>query len=94
MTYGLIAAHCGNPRAARQVAWILHASLRKENLPWHRVVNRNGQISLKHFNGYEIQKQLLQKEGIIFAKGNAIDLNLFLWQPQSEFLLCGKKDIL
>ena len=78
-TYGLIAAHSGNPRAARQVARILHSSSRKDNLPWHRVVNRNGQISLKHINGYEIQKRLLQKEGVVFSRDNAIDFDVFLW---------------
>lgn len=81
MTYGLVAACCGNPRAARQVARILHASSRKDQLPWHRIVNRQGRISLKPFRGYEIQKQLLQKEGVVFASDDSIDLNRFLWQP-------------
>ena len=38
-TYGQIAACAGNHRAARQVAWLLHSSSRKDNLPWHRVIN-------------------------------------------------------
>lgn len=46
-TYGQIAALAGNHRAARQVAWILHSSSKKENLPWHRVVNSQEGISLK-----------------------------------------------
>jgi methylated-DNA-protein-cysteine methyltransferase related protein len=80
-TYGLVAAHSGNPRAARQVARILHSSSRKDNLPWHRVVNRNGQISLKLSQGFERQKQMLQKEGVVFDKDNTIDLDAYLWQP-------------
>ena len=80
-TYGFIAAMAGNPRAARQVARILHSCSRKDNLPWHRVVNINGQISLKHYNGYEIQKQLLEKEGIVFAENDTIDFDIYLWLP-------------
>ena len=81
-TYGVIAAYSGNPRAARQVARILHSCSSKDNLPWHRVVNRNGRISLKRACGYEIQKQLLENEGVIFSNGDDIDLSGFLWQPE------------
>jgi len=80
-TYGQIAAYAGSNRAARQVARILHSSSRKENLPWHRVVNSKGGISLEPGSGYEVQKSLLEKEGIIFKKDNCIDLKRFLWIP-------------
>jgi methylated-DNA-protein-cysteine methyltransferase-like protein len=80
-TYGLIAAHAGNPRAARQVARILHSCSKKDNLPWHRVVNRQGRILLKPFQGYEIQYALLQGEDIVFTEENSIDLDRFLWVP-------------
>jgi methylated-DNA-protein-cysteine methyltransferase-like protein len=46
-TYGQSAACAGNPRAARQVVWTLNSSSRKDKLPWHRVINSKGQISLK-----------------------------------------------
>jgi methylated-DNA-protein-cysteine methyltransferase-like protein len=78
-TYGQIAQFAGNSRAARQVAYILHSSSGKENLPWHRVVNSRGSISLKPKHGYELQKQLLKKEGIKFDKNDCIDLNRFSW---------------
>jgi methylated-DNA-protein-cysteine methyltransferase-like protein len=78
-TYGFIAAMAGNPGAARQVARILHSSSRKYKLPWHRVVNRHGKISLKPFNGYEVQKRLLEKEGVVFDENDIIDLDRFLW---------------
>ena len=80
-TYGFIAAIAGNPQAARQVARILHSCSRKDNLPWHRVVNRNGQISLKHRNGYEVQKQLLEREGVDFSETDTIDFDTYLWLP-------------
>jgi methylated-DNA-protein-cysteine methyltransferase-like protein len=81
-TYGLIAAMAGNPRAARQVARILHACSSKDHLPWHRVVNRKGQISLKPTRGYEIQKMLLEKEGVLFSPGDTIDFDRYLWRPE------------
>ena len=82
-TYGLIATLAGNPRAARQVARILHSCSRKDNLPWHRVVNINAKISLKILNGYEVQKRLLEKEGIVFGENDVIDFDIFLWLPSN-----------
>ena len=79
--YGQIAAFAGNPRAARQVARTLHSSSRKEGLPWHRVINSKGRISLKPSYGYEIQKERLQKEGITFDLQDNIDLKRYLWSP-------------
>ena len=80
-TYGKIAALAGNSRAARQVSYILHSSSRKENLPWQRVVNSKGGISLKPNHGYELQKKLLEKEGVESNQDNCIDLKRFLWNP-------------
>jgi methylated-DNA-protein-cysteine methyltransferase-like protein len=77
-TYGQIADMAGNPRGARQVAWVLHSSSQKHGLPWHRVVNSKGKISLKG-EGYTIQKQLLQKEGVIFDEDDTIDFEHYLW---------------
>ena len=79
-TYGQIAAYAGNLRAARQVAWLLHSSSNKYNLPWHRIINNNGRISLKPGQGYEIQKVLLEREGVIFDKNDVIDLRKYLWR--------------
>jgi methylated-DNA-protein-cysteine methyltransferase-like protein len=78
-TYGQVAAYAGNPRAARQVAWLLNSSSRKDKLPWHRVINRQGRISLKPNHGYEIQKMLLRKEGVKFDKNDRIDFERYLW---------------
>ena len=78
-TYGQIAAQAGNPRAARQVAWILHSCSKKDNLPWHRVINSKGRISLPLFRGYGIQKKLLEQEGVTFKGDDSIDLTIFRW---------------
>ena len=79
-TYGQIARHAGNPQGARQVAYILHSSSRRERLPWHRVINSKGCIALKHKHGFELQKQMLEDEGIILDEKGCIDLDRYLWQ--------------
>ncbi len=78
-TYGQIAALAGSPRAARQVVRILHSSSKKYNLPWHRVINSQGKISLKPNQGYEIQKALLVKEKVKFSLSEQINLNKYQW---------------
>lgn len=83
-SYGQIAAMAGNPRAARQVVRILHSSSRKDKLPWHRVINSKGGISLKPGNGYELQKSLLEKEGVKFGLHDIVDLDRFLWSPSTK----------
>jgi methylated-DNA-protein-cysteine methyltransferase related protein len=80
-TYGRIAAYAGNPRGARQVVRILHSSSEKYNLPWHRVINSKGRISLPRGNGYEVQKELLLKEGIVFNEKDEVDLSVYVWEP-------------
>jgi methylated-DNA-protein-cysteine methyltransferase-like protein len=83
-TYGQIAYLAGNPRASRQVSWILSSSSRKENLPWHRVINSQGMISLKPSAGYEEQKMHLLEEGVKFDREDKIDLKRFLWQAHFQ----------
>ena len=63
MTYGQIAAYAGNPRGARQVSRILHSMTEKHQLPWHRVINSKGGISLPGEAGF-IQGEMLANEGI------------------------------
>ena len=79
--YGQIAALAGNARAARQVAWILHSSSEKEGLPWQRVINSRGRISLERGCGFEEQKKKLEAEGVKVGRLGAVDLNKYLWEP-------------
>lgn len=81
MTYGQIALCCGNQRGARQVSRILHSCSKKENLPWHRVINRLGEISLDEMNGYDIQRTLLENEGVSFNERGRVDFSVYLWEP-------------
>lgn len=83
-TYGRIAMYAGNRSGARQVARVLHSSSEKYSLPWHRVVNRNGEISQRPSDGHIYQRVLLEMEGIVFDAKGRIDLSLFLWQPDWE----------
>lgn len=78
-TYGRVAAMAGNPQAARRVVRVLKTYSKLENLPWHRVVNREGRISLKQGDGYEEQRYLLENEGIRLEPDGRIDLDRHLW---------------
>jgi methylated-DNA-protein-cysteine methyltransferase-like protein len=80
-SYGQLAAMAGDPKAARQVVRILHTLTEKYKLPWHRVVNKQGKISLPQGSGYELQRSLLKKEGIKFKKDDLIDMDRFCWRP-------------
>lgn len=64
-SYGQVALAIGSPRAARQVGWILRGLNGSEPVPWWRVVNNEGRISIKgsHYSAIE-QKSMLEKEGV------------------------------
>jgi len=83
-TYGLVATVAGSPRAARQVVRVLHSSSDKEALPWHRVINREGKIALKPGRGFEMQKALLEAEGIEVSADGRVDLDRYLWRPRAK----------
>ncbi len=80
-SYGAIAARAGNPRAARQVVRVLRACSETEGLPWWRVVNARGTISLKPGQGFEEQRDRLRAEGVMFDAAGRIDLAEHRWQP-------------
>jgi methylated-DNA-protein-cysteine methyltransferase-like protein len=86
-TYGQIASLAGHHLSVRRVVWILHSCSRKEGLPWYRVVNRRGAIALRPGAGYERQKELLEREGVVFDERARIDLERFLWEPDDEDLV-------
>lgn len=80
MTYGQIAGFAGSPRGARQVVRILHSMSQKYNLPWHRVVNAQGQISIQTDEGRMMQMLLLEGEGIELEFGK-VNLERYLHHP-------------
>ncbi|MBY8985222.1 MAG: MGMT family protein [Candidatus Lokiarchaeota archaeon] len=87
LTYGFIARLAGNPRAARQVSWILHSSSKKYHLPWHRVISSNGSLSMKSIEDRQYQKNLLELEDITFLDNFKINLEKYLWKPKSSELI-------
>ncbi len=86
-SYGRVAAMAGNPRGARQVSRILHSMSRQYGLPWHRVVNARGRISLPRGDGFELQKALLEDDGIAVSGQGYIDLSQYLWEPKRPGML-------
>jgi methylated-DNA-protein-cysteine methyltransferase-like protein len=80
-TYGQIARLAGVPGHARQVGYALHSLPHGSKVPWHRVVNRQGRISLDPvFSSGTLQRELLESEGVAFDAGSTIDLARFQWQ--------------
>lgn len=81
MTYGQIAAHSGSPRGARQVARLLHSMSGKHQLPWHRVVNSQGQIVIQDDEARFAQQAFLEKEGVEVDMRGKIDLARYQYNP-------------
>ena len=78
-TYGDIASLAGSPRAARQVGGILKRLPEGSRLPWHRVVNRMGLLSLTGPD-FLRQRAALVAEGILVSAEGHIDLARYRWQ--------------
>lgn len=76
-SYGQIAAAAGNPRAARLVVRVLRSRSDEYHLPWHRVINSQGTISLPRGDGFEIQRALLLDEGVSVDADGRIDLSIY-----------------
>jgi len=79
VTYGQVAAMAGDPRGARQVVRILATLSDAENLPWHRVINAKGGISLPGKGGQE-QRARLAAEGVTLRADGTVELARFQWR--------------
>ncbi len=79
-TYGQIAAMAGHARAARRVGAILRALPEGSRLPWHRVVNRLGALSLQG-DAFLRQRRALQAEGVVVDERGYLDLARLRWRP-------------
>jgi len=78
-TYGQIARIAGLESNARIVGYALHSLPEGADVPWHRVINSGGRISLRKDNEYyHIQKALLENENIVF-NNEKIDFKLYGW---------------
>jgi TDG/mug DNA glycosylase family protein len=82
-TYGQIARLAGIPRHARQVGYAL-AALRGDDVPWQRVINAKGEVSPRAEPGYEeVQRTLLEREGVAFDAQGRVSLARFGWQGEA-----------
>ena len=85
-TYGQIATLVGMPRHARQAGYALAATPENLKIPWHRVINAEGRVSLrlKQWNSGsdDLQRILLEAEGVSFDRSGRVDLKRFRWQPR------------
>ncbi|PYA85019.1 methyltransferase [Serratia marcescens] len=77
--YGEVARLAGSPRAARQVGGVLRRLPEGSTLPWHRVINRHGQIS-QQGEDFQRQRQALLAEGIIFGPHSTVDFDRYGWR--------------
>lgn len=80
-SYGQVAAEAGLPNAARQVGYALHALPFGSTVPWHRVVNAQGAISLRNHHALT-QHMLLRREGVRFDSKGRVELARFRWAPR------------
>jgi len=84
-SYGAIAKVLGAARSARMVGWAMNASHNLEEVPAHRVVNRNGLLTGKHhFDGTNLMQQLLESEGIVVVDNQIIDFEKHFWIPEMK----------
>ncbi len=79
MTYGQIAGLCGSPKSARIVGGIAHFG--NPELPWHRVVNKNGGLASGYPGGKEGHKQVLEQEGYE-VNDYKVDIKRTIWWPK------------
>ena len=79
-TYGQIAELAGLEGHARQVGYALHHLPDGLGIPWHRVINAQGEVSPRTGgDSHELQRMLLEAEGVTFDKRGRVDLKKFRW---------------
>jgi len=84
-SYGAIANYLASRGSARMVGWAMNASHGRDDIPAHRVVNRNGLLSGKHhFEGTNLMQQLLENEGIEVENNQVMDFEKHFWDPGIE----------
>ena len=87
-TYRQVAIAVSTPRAARMVGWALRALPAGSDVPWQRVINSRGMISIRNLRAPKsLQARLLREEGIMarIEEGNYIvDLDKYLWHPYQK----------
>jgi methylated-DNA-protein-cysteine methyltransferase-like protein len=85
-SYGAVAAMAGQPRAARGVGWILNRLKPGTDLPWWRVVNREGGLSTLKLptSAGPLQRARLEGEGVRFDSNGCVSEERFWWRPDRD----------
>lgn len=84
-SYGAIANYLGATGSSRMVGWAMNNASKMEDIPAHRVVNRNGLLTGKHhFPGSRVMEQMLEAEGVEVRDDKVIDFQLHFWDPVKE----------
>lgn len=84
-SYGAIAKAIGAAKSARMVGYAMNGASSKEDVPAHRVVNRNGVLTGKHhFKGTHLMQQLLESEGIAVKNDQVQDFKKVFWDPMNS----------
>ncbi|MCP9198733.1 MGMT family protein [Gramella sp. GC03-9] len=84
-SYGAIAKYLGAAKSARMVGWAMNSSHSLEDVPAHRVVNRNGVLTGKHhFGGSDAMQQLLEAEGVEVDDLKVLNFKELFWDPMKE----------
>jgi methylated-DNA-protein-cysteine methyltransferase related protein len=82
-TYGQIAELAGMEGHARQVGYAMHALPPKSDVPWHRVINSRGEVSPRTSgDSHELQRMLLEAEGVVFDLKGRCDLKRYRWKKR------------
>ena len=79
VSYGAVAALAGKPRAARAVGAAMRDLPPGSAVPWWRVINAAGSISVRPNTGPSIQRKLLEREGVKFSRAGRVDWEKFGW---------------
>ncbi len=79
VSYGGAAARAGIPNGGRTTARLLHSCSEKDGLPWHRVIRSDGRIALPRGGGFELQKALLEREGVEVSSDGRVDMDRYGW---------------
>lgn len=87
-SYGAIARYLGSARSSRMVGWAMNnAHSQPKYVPAHRVVNRNGLLSGRHFFVHRSMQELLEDEGIAVENNQVKDFARVFWDPNTELCL-------
>jgi methylated-DNA-protein-cysteine methyltransferase-like protein len=80
-TYGQIARLLGQPHAARTVGWAMRSTPEGSDVPWQRVINSKGTISLPDGSpGAILQRAMLEDEGVVFGPDGRVNLKIYGWE--------------